>query len=38
VNGFSRAAPSEAELEALFDLGYRFKHVETIFARVFGEE
>ncbi len=23
------------ELEALFDLGYHFKHVETIFARVF---
>jgi adenylosuccinate lyase len=26
----------EAELEALFDLGYHFKHVDTIFARVFG--
>jgi adenylosuccinate lyase len=25
------------ELEALFDLGYHFKHVDTIFARVFGE-
>ena len=24
-------------LEALFDLGYHFKHVDTIFARVFGE-
>ncbi len=30
-------ALSEAELEALFDLGYHFKHVDTIFARVFGE-
>ncbi|WP_156256958.1 adenylosuccinate lyase [Sandarakinorhabdus oryzae] len=27
---------SPAELEGLFDLGYHFKHVETIFARVFG--
>ena len=27
---------SPAELEALFDLGYHFKHVDTIFARVFG--
>ncbi len=25
-----------AELEGLFDLGYHFKHVDTIFARVFG--
>ena len=25
-----------AELEALFDLGYHTKHVDTIFARVFG--
>ena len=25
------------ELEDLFDLGYHFKHVDTIFARVFGE-
>ena len=25
------------ELEALFDLGYHLKHVDTIFARVFGE-
>ncbi|MBN8534486.1 MAG: adenylosuccinate lyase [Rhizobiales bacterium] len=24
------------ELEAMFDLGYHFKHVETIFSRVFG--
>ena len=26
---------SDAELEALFDLGYHFKHVDTIFNRVF---
>jgi adenylosuccinate lyase len=25
-----------AELEAMFDLGYHFKHVDTIFKRVFG--
>jgi adenylosuccinate lyase len=25
-----------AELEALFDLGYHTKHIDTIFARVFG--
>jgi len=31
-----RAALSEAELEALFDLGYHFKQVDAIFARVFG--
>jgi adenylosuccinate lyase len=31
------AALSESELEALFDLGYHFKGVDTIFARVFGE-
>jgi adenylosuccinate lyase len=31
----SRIPPRE--LEAMFDLGYHFKHVETIFARVFGE-
>jgi len=30
------AALSAAELEALFDLGYHTKHVDTIFARVFG--
>ena len=24
-------------IEALFDLGYHFKHVDTIFARVFGD-
>jgi adenylosuccinate lyase len=27
---------SEAELKANFDLGYHFKHVNTIFKRVFG--
>jgi adenylosuccinate lyase len=27
---------SHRQLEALFDLGYHFKHVDTIFARVFG--
>jgi adenylosuccinate lyase len=30
----ARLAP--AELEALFDFGYHFKHVDTIFRRVFG--
>jgi adenylosuccinate lyase len=29
---------SDDELEALFDLGYHFKHVDTIFTRVFGAE
>jgi adenylosuccinate lyase len=28
---------SDAELAELFDLGYHFKHVDTIFRRVFGE-
>ncbi len=28
---------SDAELEALFDLGYHTKHVDTIFERVFGQ-
>jgi adenylosuccinate lyase len=32
-----RAALSEAELEEKFDLGYHLKHVDTIFARVFGK-
>jgi adenylosuccinate lyase len=31
-----RAALSDAEIEAEFDLGYHTKHVDTIFARVFG--
>ena len=30
-------ALGDAEIEALFDLGYHFKHVDTIFARVFGD-
>ena len=30
------AALSDAEIEEKFDLGYHTKHVETIFARVFG--
>ena len=30
------AALSPAELDEKFDLGYHFKHVDTIFARVFG--
>ncbi len=33
-----RDALSETELENLFDLGYHLKHVDTIFARVFGEK
>jgi adenylosuccinate lyase len=31
------AALGEAEIEASFDIGYHTKHVDTIFARVFGE-
>ena len=31
-----RAALTEKELEANFDLGHHFKHVDTIFTRVFG--
>jgi adenylosuccinate lyase len=30
-------ALSDAELEALFDVGYHTKHVDTVFQRVFGE-
>jgi adenylosuccinate lyase len=33
-----RDALSEAELEEKFDLGYHLKHVDTIFARVFGRK
>ncbi|MFC7703304.1 adenylosuccinate lyase [Plastorhodobacter daqingensis] len=33
-----RAALSDAEIEEKFDLGYHTKHVDTIFARVFGTE
>ena len=32
-----KAAMSEAELAEKFNLDYHFKHVDTIFARVFGE-
>lgn len=32
------AALSDAEIEEKFDLGYHTKHVDTIFARVFGNE
>jgi adenylosuccinate lyase len=28
---------SAKDLESLFDLGYHLKHVDTIFARVFGD-
>src|SRR5258705_11364559 len=28
---------SDAEIDEQFDLGYHFKHVDTIFKRVFGE-
>ena len=31
-----RGKLTEPEIEANFDLGYHFKHVDTIFARVFG--
>ncbi len=31
------AVLSEAELEALFDNAYHFKHVDNVFQRVFGE-
>jgi adenylosuccinate lyase len=27
---------SDQEIEACFDLGYHFKHVDTVFRRVFG--
>jgi adenylosuccinate lyase len=33
-----RQALPEATIKAQFDLGYHTKHVDTIFARVFGEE
>src|SRR5215208_2160264 len=32
-----RAKLSDQEIETNFDLGYHFKHVDTIFKRVFGE-
>ena len=33
-----RAALSEAEIDALFDLTHHLRHVDTIFARVFGDD
>jgi adenylosuccinate lyase len=32
----ARVTLPEAQLEALFDIGYHTKHVDTVFARVFG--
>ncbi len=32
-----KKALSDAEIEEKFDLGYHFKHVDTIFGRVFGQ-
>ena len=32
-----KAAQAPNEIEANFDLGYHFKHVDTIFKRVFGK-
>jgi adenylosuccinate lyase len=32
-----RAHLDEAEIEALFDMGFHLKHVDTIFTRVFGK-
>ncbi|RZJ42425.1 MAG: adenylosuccinate lyase, partial [Brevundimonas sp.] len=32
----ARVTLPESQLEALFDLGYHTKHVDTVFARVFG--
>ena len=32
-----RAKLKPAEIEKNFDLGYHFKHVDTIFKRVFGK-
>jgi adenylosuccinate lyase len=32
------ASLSATQLEALFDLGYHFRHVDTIFTRVFGAD
>ncbi|HTI66205.1 MAG TPA: adenylosuccinate lyase [Caulobacteraceae bacterium] len=33
-----KAHMTDSELESLFDLAYHFKHVDTIFARVFGAQ
>jgi adenylosuccinate lyase len=32
-----KKALTDAEIEEKFDLGYHFKHVDTIFDRVFGK-
>ena len=37
ADGEVMAKLSAAEIDDLFDLGYHFKHVDTIFRRVFGE-
>ena len=38
ANNFLGQEPgSDAEIAEKFDLGYHFKHVDTIFRRVFGE-
>ncbi|UUX49702.1 adenylosuccinate lyase [Nisaea acidiphila] len=37
ADGEVKACLDDAALEALFDLGYHTKHVDTIFKRVFGE-
>ena len=36
IDDHIRAALSEEEIRDKFDLGYHTKHVDTIFARVFG--
>ena len=36
VAPFNDLPAVEAELEASFDLGYHFKHVDAVFDRVFG--
>ena len=36
LKGDPEVTLADADLETLFDLGYHFRHVETIFARVFG--
>jgi adenylosuccinate lyase len=38
ADGEVTALLSPAEIEAQFDLGHHLKHVDTIFARVFGED
>ena len=38
LKGDAEVTIEDADLEAIFDLGYHTKHVDTIFARVFGAE